>query len=211
MNKNNFIEKFQNKTDSELEYILENKKSYDEKAVSASIDILKERNGKSPETETVDNEIQKEKHITQEINKNINSELQAELPLTISRAAKLIYLSLGFGLASSIILEIFTDSHNLTNPKNLINLILSVGINFFIAYNINLGKKWARTISLILFVLFVIIIIFYHLFFIEFFKQNPITGIISTISIGLHIYSLILLFKPDSNEWYLKQSEFDIK
>ena len=61
MSENKFIEKFRNKTDSELEYILENKKSYDEKAVSASIHILKERNGKSPEIETVENEIKIEK------------------------------------------------------------------------------------------------------------------------------------------------------
>ena len=61
MSENKFIEKFQNKTDSELEYILENKKNYDEKAVSASIYILKKRNGKSPEIETVENEIKIEK------------------------------------------------------------------------------------------------------------------------------------------------------
>jgi hypothetical protein len=61
MKENKFLEKFQNKTDSELEYILENKKSYDEKAVSASIHILKERNGITPEIETVENDIKTEK------------------------------------------------------------------------------------------------------------------------------------------------------
>ncbi|WP_445456450.1 hypothetical protein [Flavobacterium sp. HNIBRBA15423] len=61
MNENKFIEKFQNKTDSELEYILENKKSYNEQAISASIHILKERNGKTSEIETVENEIKIEK------------------------------------------------------------------------------------------------------------------------------------------------------
>jgi hypothetical protein len=61
MSENRFIEKFQHKTDSELEYILENKKSYNEQAVAASIHILKERNGKTPELESVESEIKIEK------------------------------------------------------------------------------------------------------------------------------------------------------
>lgn len=61
MSENRFIEKFQHKTDSELEYIIENKKSYDEQAVAASIHILKERNGKTLELESVESEIKIEK------------------------------------------------------------------------------------------------------------------------------------------------------
>ncbi|TRZ42206.1 hypothetical protein [Robertkochia solimangrovi] len=61
MSENRFIEKFQHKTDSELEYILENKNSYNEQAVAASIHILKERNGKTPELESVESKIKIEK------------------------------------------------------------------------------------------------------------------------------------------------------
>ena len=61
MNENKFIEKFQNKTDSELEYILENKKSYNEQAVFASIQILKERNGESSVLKSAEEEIETEK------------------------------------------------------------------------------------------------------------------------------------------------------
>lgn len=61
MSENRFIEKFQHKTDSELEYILENKKGYNEQAIAASIHILKERNGKTPELESVESEIKIEK------------------------------------------------------------------------------------------------------------------------------------------------------
>ncbi|MFG6686188.1 hypothetical protein ACGK9U_06375 [Mariniflexile sp. HNIBRBA6329] len=68
MNENKFIEKFQRKTDSELEYILENKKSYNEQAVSASIQILRERNGESSQLKSIEKEIEiekEEKEITQ--------------------------------------------------------------------------------------------------------------------------------------------------
>jgi len=61
MSENKFIEKFQHKTDSELEYILENKKNYNEQAVLASIQILKERNGESSELKSVEKEIETEK------------------------------------------------------------------------------------------------------------------------------------------------------
>ncbi|WP_108805521.1 hypothetical protein [Aquimarina sp. Aq107] len=68
MSKNKFIQKFQNKTNSELEYIIENKKNYNEQAVSASIQILKDRNGQSLELETIENEIAAEKE-KKELNK----------------------------------------------------------------------------------------------------------------------------------------------
>jgi hypothetical protein len=61
MNENRFIEKFQKKTDSELKFILENRKKYNEKAVAAAIYIINERNGKSPEIETIENIIKIEK------------------------------------------------------------------------------------------------------------------------------------------------------
>ncbi len=61
MSDNRFIEKFQHKTDSELEYILENQKNYNEQAIVASIHILKERNGKSPKLEFIETEIKIEK------------------------------------------------------------------------------------------------------------------------------------------------------
>lgn len=57
MNENRFIKKFQHKTNSELEYILKNKKSYNEQAVDASINILKERKGKSPELDSIESKI----------------------------------------------------------------------------------------------------------------------------------------------------------
>ena len=68
MNENKYLEKFQTKTNSDLEYILENKEKYNEKAVSASIQILTERNGKTATIETAENEIKaaKEKKIVQQ-------------------------------------------------------------------------------------------------------------------------------------------------
>jgi len=57
MNENKFIQKFQNKTDSELEYILDNKNSYNDQAISASIQILKDRNGQSEKLTAIEKDI----------------------------------------------------------------------------------------------------------------------------------------------------------
>jgi len=68
MNENKYIEKFQKKTDTELEFIIENKEKYNEEAVFASIEILGDRNGKKSELESVGDEIEsapKRKNITQ--------------------------------------------------------------------------------------------------------------------------------------------------
>lgn len=43
MSENKFLEKFQNKTSSDLEYILENTEKYNPQAVAASIEILEKR------------------------------------------------------------------------------------------------------------------------------------------------------------------------
>jgi len=58
---NIFTEKFQKKSNSDLQYILDNKDNYNEQAVSASIQILKERNGVSSEIEAVESEIKLKK------------------------------------------------------------------------------------------------------------------------------------------------------
>jgi hypothetical protein len=57
MSQNRYIEKFKHKTDSELEYILEHRKKYNEQAISASIEILKERKGQSSKLESLESEI----------------------------------------------------------------------------------------------------------------------------------------------------------
>jgi len=57
MSQNRYIQKFKHKTDSELEYILEHRKKYNEQAISASIEILKQRNGQSSKLESIESEI----------------------------------------------------------------------------------------------------------------------------------------------------------
>jgi len=211
MNQNKFLEKFNLKTDSELEHIISDKITYVELARIAAIELLEKRNVKSTELDTAKTEINEKiiENEVQQTNKiNNNNKFQAEFPNTISNAAKLIYLSLIFGLINTIIFKFTNVLQNFSNPKELITTIISVGLMIFIAYNISTGKKWARTVFLVFSIIGFII---YPFILIEFFRQNLLVGILSIISTSLQIYSLILLYKPDSKEWYLKQNKLVAK
>lgn len=129
-------------------------------------------------------------------------EIPINLPKSISIAAKVIYLTLGIGIINSVIMELTTDFNNLSDPKNLIILIFSIGLMAFFSYKIHIGKKWARTTFLVLFLIGLIMLPFT---LIQFFKLNPTTGVISLIQTGLQIYALILLYRPDSKDWYSKK------
>lgn len=128
---------------------------------------------------------------------------QSDIPKTISQAAKLIYLTLGIGLVNSAIVEYTTVLSNISEPKNLFVLIFTLAILGFLTYKIQMGRKWARTTFLVLFLFGLLIFPFTV---IQTFELNPLIGIISLAQTGLQVYALILLYKPDSREWYINSS-----
>jgi hypothetical protein len=121
MNENRYIEKSQTKTNSELEYILENKEKYNEKAVSASIQILTERNGKTSEIETVENEMQvaKEKKVIQQ--KKIIEKTKKKSFLTEDTNAPELHSKKVIMLFSAIFSTIFGSALLMYNMKKTSN------------------------------------------------------------------------------------------
>jgi tryptophan-rich sensory protein len=203
---NSYTYKMTNKSDSELLDYVNNRTQFQADAVIAAIIELDKR-GKADSAI-----LGIKKQIEQKI-ENRNEQIQQsredfkvpkDLPKTISNAAKLIYLTLGIGIVNSIIMELTTDFNNISDPKNLFVLIISLGLMAFFAYKIHMGKKWARTTFL---VLFLIGMIMFPFTLIQFFQLNPLTGIISLTQTGLQIYALILLYKPDSKDWYVNNSK----
>ncbi len=85
MSKNRFLEKFKHKTDSELEYILFNKKTYTDEARNAAIILLEKRNVKSSELEKAQKEIgvKKDKKIVG-VNKTIGLILHSQKSIGIA-------------------------------------------------------------------------------------------------------------------------------
>ena len=85
MSDNRFLEKFEHKTDSELEHILSNKKTYTEEARNAAIILLEKRSVKPSELEKAQKEvdIRKDKKIVG-VNKTIGLILHSQKSIGIS-------------------------------------------------------------------------------------------------------------------------------
>jgi hypothetical protein len=138
MNENKFIEKFQHKTDSDLEYILENKQSYNEQAVSASIQLLKERNGQSIELESVENEIEvaKEKKdiiqrkVVEEEKKKSNITDDLNAPELHSKRVIMVFSGLFSAIFGAVLLMYNMKQ---TDNKKGQNQVLVFGILYTIA------------------------------------------------------------------------------
>jgi hypothetical protein len=138
MNENKFIEKFQHKTDSDLEYILENKQSYNEQAVSASIQLLKERNGQSIELESVENEIEvaKEKKdiiqrkVVEEEKKKSNITDDLNAPELHSKRVIMVFSGLFSAIFGAVLLMYNMKQ---TDNKKGKNQVLVFGILYTIA------------------------------------------------------------------------------
>ena len=138
MSENKFIEKFQHKTDSDLEYILENKQSYNEQAVSASIQLLKERNGQSIELESVENEIEvaKEKKdiiqrkVVEEEKKKSNIPDDPNAPELHSKRVIMVFSGLFSAIFGAVLLMYNMKQ---TDNKKGQNQVLVFGILYTIA------------------------------------------------------------------------------
>ena len=74
MTENKFLEKFRTKSDTELEYILANKSDYNQLAVAAAVDLLKERQGATDKLQAAESEIR----VAQEQEKAVQQQWEAE-------------------------------------------------------------------------------------------------------------------------------------
>jgi cellulose synthase/poly-beta-1,6-N-acetylglucosamine synthase-like glycosyltransferase len=61
------------------------------------------------------------------------------------------------------------------------------------------GKKWARVVLLVLFVLGILV---YPLTLMAIFKSNLLLGVLSVFQALLQIVALVYLFSPASTQWF---------
>jgi hypothetical protein len=125
-------------------------------------------------------------------------------PKSIIAARNILYASLFLGVLGHLIREysiILPDPlHIRTLISNLIILLL-----FFIAIRyIGFGKKWARTLFLILFIINVAASPLYVPFI---FKTSLVLGFLFILQILLQILALRYVYSKTSNEWF---NSFDI-
>ena len=83
--------------------------------------------------------------------------------------------------------------------KALIINAVSILLIFFLTMQIGLGKKWARTTFLILFILG---LAFYPFTLVAIFKANILIGFLAVFVTILEIVALVFLYSKDSTRWF---------
>ena len=120
-------------------------------------------------------------------------------PKSIIAARNILYASLFLAFISFIILEFGLNLPGHPNMKTLVsNGVLLVLLYVAIRY-VGFGKKWARTLFLVLFILNVAASPIYVPFI---FKTNLALGFLFILQMLLQILALIYLYSKSSSEWF---------
>ncbi len=120
-------------------------------------------------------------------------------PKKLTFAINLFIVSIALGFINSIISERTTEMKNYTSGLGLSTTIFTFILFVFFVYQMNAGKKWARTTFLVLSILGGLIFPFT---IIALFKSNPIIGIITIISTIIQIIAFIQIYGKECNEWF---------
>jgi len=120
-------------------------------------------------------------------------------PKSIIAARNILYSSLFLAVISFLLVQFALNLPGYPNVK----VILSNGSFIILSYiairYIGFGKKWARTMFLVLFILTVVASPIYTSFI---FKTNLALGFLFILQMLLQILALVYLFSKNSNEWF---------
>ena len=88
---------------------------------------------------------------------------------------------------------------NFSFIKNAIPFLISFFMYLFLAFQINLGRNWARILYIVLIVLFIIIVLSD---IIRSMSGNQLSTLILIIEILLELVATVLLLTKSSNRWF---------
>jgi hypothetical protein len=132
-------------------------------------------------------------------------------PKSIIAAKNILYASIFLGIIISVISEmtIHADSYpsgqGYSSTQGLIINLVTIILLFVLARLIGLGRKWARTVYLLLFILGIALFPFGA---IAIFKMNILVGILDSLQIILQAMALKFLFSKESTHRFLSVSSF---
>lgn len=198
-----FARTLKNKTDSELLEYLNNRNLYQQEAILSVIDELESRGKSNSNSNAIKTEINDEIELKETVRESNKAHYQVakDLPISISSAVKVIYFSAVLGLINPLIIYLAGVIENFPNLNSLIIIILSTSLVVFLGFQVHCGKKWARTVFL---VFYLVGLIPSPLVILDSFRLSPLIGILSLAQVVVQGYALILLYRPSSKEWYLK-------
>jgi hypothetical protein len=120
-------------------------------------------------------------------------------PKSIIAAKNILYATVFLGIINWVIGKLTTDLTGYSNSEGIIVTFLTLIVIFLLTKQIGYGKKWARTVFLILFILGIIIFPFAV---VPLFKLNLLLGVLCVFQALLQILALKFLFTRESTHWF---------
>ncbi|SFF31343.1 hypothetical protein [Spirosoma endophyticum] len=120
-------------------------------------------------------------------------------PKKVATAINLSYVAFGIGLINSYVFLLGLESTTQQKIKPILIAVLTQAFLYFLITQINAGKKWARTISLVSFVFGGIST---FLTMDRFLEGDLLTELISFVIGILQLSALILLYSKEGNAWF---------
>jgi hypothetical protein len=120
-------------------------------------------------------------------------------PKSIIAAKNILYATILLVILSALLGEFSTNLHNLSSRQGLVTTVITLGLLFIATHQIALGRKWARTLLLILIIMGLLAAPYYVPFI---FKESMAFGFLFVLQSILQIIALVFSYKKNSTLWF---------
>jgi hypothetical protein len=120
-------------------------------------------------------------------------------PASIVAAKNILYAVLFLSILNWALGWWTTTMYDPAPAQSIVILVVTVGITFALIKCIGLGKKWARVVLLVLFLLGLVV---YPWAFAALLKANIVVAVLSLLVTTLQFIALYFLFSRASTQWF---------
>jgi hypothetical protein len=120
-------------------------------------------------------------------------------PASIVAAKNILYAGLFLTILNWALGRWTTTIYDAAPAQSIVILVMTIGITFALIKFIGLGRKWARVVLLVLFLLSLVL---YPWTFVALLKASMVVAVISLLLAILQIIALYFLFSRASTQWF---------
>lgn len=120
-------------------------------------------------------------------------------PASIVAAKNILYAGLFLCILNWALGWWTTTIYDSAPAQSIVSLVLTVGITFGLIKCIGLGRKWARVVLLVLFLLSLVA---YPWTFVALLKASIVMAVVSLLLTSLQLIALYFLFSRASTQWF---------
>jgi hypothetical protein len=122
-------------------------------------------------------------------------------PKSIVAAKNILYATIFLGIINVVINEMTPGLGNASTIEGIVISGVTLAVIFVLTRQIGMGRKWARTVFLVLFILGIVLFPFALG---AVFRISLLLGILEIFEAILQAIALIFLFSQDSTVWFNK-------